>query len=78
MVAIAARTGMRRSEILRSRVDDFDLAGGTALVREKKRARGKLTTCRVVVSPFLAVVLRARFADGHPVGPWTITHSQAH
>ena len=72
MVAIAAHTGMRRSEILRSRVDDFDLAGGTALVREKKRAKGKLTTRRVPVSPFLAGVLREWFATGHPGGPWTV------
>ena len=73
MVAIAAHIGMRRSEILRSRVDDFDLVGATALVREKKRAKGKLTTRSVPTSPLLAGVLRGWFEDGHSGGPWTIT-----
>ena len=72
MVAIAAHTGMRRSEILRARVVDFDLAGGAATVREKKRAKGKLTTRRVPLSPYLVKVLGAWLADGHPGGPFAI------
>jgi integrase len=33
---IAAYTGARRSEILRSRVDDIDFDAGTITIREKK------------------------------------------
>jgi hypothetical protein len=39
--------------LLRIPIDDIDLEGGTALIREKKRVRGKLSTRRVPVSPFL-------------------------
>ena len=70
MVAVAAHTGARRSEILRSRVGDWDLAGGTGLVREKKRAKGKITTRRVPVSPYLGRTLKTWFEGEHPGGPW--------
>ncbi len=75
MVAIAAHTGARRSEILRSRIDDFDLRAGTAVVREKKRAKGKLTMRRVPVSPFLGRTLDRWFTTDHPGSPWTIAQA---
>ena len=59
MVAFAAHTGARRSEILRSRTSDIDLVQGVAMIREKKRVRGKTSTRRVPISPFLSEVLSA-------------------
>jgi integrase len=68
LVCFAAHTGARRSEVLRARVADVDLAGSTVLVREKKRARGQRTTRRVPLTPFLKGVLRDWLAV-HPGGP---------
>jgi integrase len=48
MFCMAAFTGARRSEILRSQVDDFDFEAGTVVVREKKRDRSKELTYRTV------------------------------
>ncbi len=58
MLAFAGHTGARRSELLRLRVDDVDLEAGTAVVRERKKSRGRRTTRRVPVSGFLAAALR--------------------
>lgn len=67
MVAFAAHTGARRSELLRILIDDVDLEGGTALIREKKRVKGKRSTRRVPVSPFLKGVLKD-WLKVHPGG----------
>ena len=37
MLAVAAYTGARRSELLRMRVADVDVEAGVVVVREKKR-----------------------------------------
>src|ERR1700756_4027568 len=58
MIAFAAHTGARRSEMLRALVTDVDFTGNSVLVREKKRARGKQTTRRVPLTPSLAGVLK--------------------
>jgi integrase len=58
MVAFAAYTGARRSEMLRALATDVDLAGGTVTVREKKRVRGKRSTRTAPLTPKLAEVLR--------------------
>jgi integrase len=68
MACLAAHTGARRSELLRARVQDLDLDGGTVLLHEKKRARGRRTTRRVPLSPLLAAVLKGWLAR-HPGGP---------
>jgi len=70
MVVLAAHTGARRSEMMRSEVDDIDLDGQTAVIREKKRVRGKTSTRRVPLSPFLVAVIR-EWLDGHPGGKYT-------
>ena len=57
MMLMAAHTGARRSEMIRARVEDFDLDAGVITIREKKRARGTRTTRRVPISPLLASVL---------------------
>ena len=69
MVCFAAHTGARRSELLRVQVADIDFAGKAVLIHEKKRARGKRTTRRVPLSPFLADILREWLAC-HPGGPY--------
>jgi integrase len=67
MFVFAAHTGARRSEMMRSQLDDIDFEGGTVLIREKKRVKGKLSTRRVPLSPFLCEVLRDWIAR-HPGG----------
>ncbi len=67
MVAFAAHTGARRSELLRVLIDDVDLEGGTALIREKKRVKGRRSTRRVPLSPLLQSILRTWLAK-HPGG----------
>jgi integrase len=73
MICFAAHTGARRSELLRVRIADVDLVGGTALIREKKRARGKRTSRRVPLSSSLQDVLRA-WLSAHPGGPFLFSH----
>jgi integrase len=67
MVAFAAHTGARRSELMRMRIDDVDLDAGSAVVRERKRARGQRSTRRVPVSGFLRGVVRD-WLTVHPGG----------
>ena len=54
---MAAHTGARKSEIIRSRLEDIDLANAVMTIREKKRAQGVRTTRRVPISTELATVL---------------------
>lgn len=59
MVLMAAHTGARRSEIVRSLGQDFDLEGGFVSLREKKRVRGRTTTRTVPLSSQMKTVLSA-------------------
>jgi integrase len=68
MFSFAAHTGARRSEIMRAQLLDLDFPGQTVLIREKKRAKGKRTTRRVPLTPFLAKVLK-EWVKVHPGGP---------
>jgi len=67
MVCLAAHTGVRRSELLRLRVDDVDFPSGTVLVHERKRDRWRRTSRRVPLSAFVQTVLRDWLAV-HPGG----------
>lgn len=67
MACFAAHTGARRSEILRTQVTDLDFAGKVVTIHERKRVRGKLTTRRVPMSPFLIEVLQD-WLSVHPGG----------
>jgi integrase len=58
MVAFAAYTGARRSEMLRALASDVDLAGGTVTIREQKRVRGRRSTRTAPITPKLAEALR--------------------
>ena len=69
----ACHTGARRSEILRLAVSDLDFEANVATIREKKKARGKLTTRRVALSPALRDVLKAWLAV-HPGGDILFRH----
>jgi integrase len=73
MFLFAAHTGARRSEMIRSCVHDIDFECKTALIREKKRVRGKTSTRRVPLSPELLEALRAWIA-AHPGGIPTFCH----
>jgi integrase len=66
MFSMAAFTGARRSEMLRSQVDDFDFDAGTVVIREKKRDRSKELTFRTVP---LTPALRATMQDWFRVHP---------
>ncbi len=68
MACTAAHTGARRSELIRMQIADVDFAGKTIIIREKKRVRGKTTTRRVPLSPFLSGVLK-NWIKAHPGGP---------
>jgi integrase len=70
---LAAYTGARRSEMLRSRVDDLDFESGTITIREKKRDRSREMTFRTVpLAPSLIELLRGWLDGGHTGGPYTI------
>lgn len=72
MFVFAAHTGARRSEMMRSRVEDFDFESRTVLIREKKRDKTKrLTFRRVPMSPHLADVFTEWFSH-HPGGACTL------
>ena len=75
MFVFAGHTGARRSEILRSELDDIDFAAGTVTIREKKRVRGRLTTRSVPLSPMLRRVLR-EWIPRHPGGNNTFSLGQ--
>ena len=62
MVAFAAYTGARRSEMLRAQATDVDLAAGIVTIREKKRLRGKSSTRTAPITPKLDEILRAWIA----------------
>ncbi len=68
MFVVAAHTGARRSELLRSRRVDFD--DETVVIRERKKSKSKHTTRRVPLSPVLRDAIKEWFAK-HPGGPYS-------
>jgi integrase len=72
MFVFAAHTGARRSEILRSQLDDIDFNAGNITIREKKRVRGRITTRSVPLSPMLRKVLH-EWLQRHPGGSVTFS-----
>lgn len=68
LVVAAAHTGARRSELLRSRIEDFNFEAKTVLLREKKKSKERETFRVVDMTPFLSGVVKAYFASGHPGG----------
>lgn len=75
LMLFAAHTGARRSEMLRSRIDDFDFDLGIVHIREKKRSRTQSTTFRrVPMSQQLIEGMTAWFSV-HPGGQFTISNT---
>ena len=74
MVCFAGHTGARRSEIVRAKLADLDLDDDIVTIHEKKRVRGKITTRRVPISPFLKKVLR-EWLKVHPGGQFLFSQS---
>lgn len=67
LFCFAAHTGARRAEMLRAQISDVDFDAKTILIHERKKVKGKATTRRVPMTPFLAGVLRNWIAN-HPGG----------
>jgi len=65
MFVLAAHTGARRSELLRSQISDFD--GETVVIHERKRVRGKHSTRRVPLSSTCQEVM-LEWLRNHPGG----------
>ncbi len=68
LACMAGHTGARRSELIRMLASDVDFAGGSVIVREKKRVKGKRSTRRAPLTPRLREALQAWLAI-HPGGP---------
>ncbi|MCA9159220.1 MAG: site-specific integrase [Planctomycetales bacterium] len=84
MIATAAYTGARRSELVRCLLSDIDFDAGRILLREKKRVRGQRSMRSVPIAPALEKIL-TKWLDVHPGGIHTfalsgegLTLSQAH
>ena len=85
MIAMAAHTGARRSELMRAKSEDLDFNANVLTIREKKRARGKLTTRRVPLSqtiisifkPYLAGRQRCPYLFGDTGQPLTRRAAQS-
>ncbi|MBY0589153.1 site-specific integrase [bacterium] len=67
MLAMAAHTGARRSELLRCRVEDIDFEAKTITFRERKRDKDRHSLRTVPMSAFLAKTLKT-WLTGHPGG----------
>lgn len=72
MFAFTAYTGARRSEIIRSRIDDIQFDTNQILIRERKRRKDKKETTRLVpLHPKLRSIM-TDWLEYHPGGPYTI------
>ncbi|NQU21260.1 MAG: site-specific integrase [Candidatus Nealsonbacteria bacterium] len=72
MFAIAAFTGARRSEIIRSKRADFNFERGLVMIREKKRDQSKSESFRHVKVHRLLQPIMEDWFERHPGGPYTI------
>jgi integrase len=68
LVTAAGHTGARVSELIRSRVEDWDLDGGSVVLREKKKSQKAETFRRVDLSARLTRVMHAWLSGPHPGG----------
>ncbi|QDS98151.1 site-specific integrase [Adhaeretor mobilis] len=71
MMVFVAHTSARRSEMVRSQMDDIDFNSRTIAIREKKKSRTKaMTYRRVDMSPLLFQVMQ-EWIENHPGGQHT-------
>src|SRR5215831_3153481 len=73
MFAFCAYLGCRRSEMLRSRLEDLDFEGGEILLREKKKDMSKEETFRHVPMPLQLRAILEEWLKVHPGGPLTFS-----
>ena len=72
MIVLAGFTGMRRSEMCRSLIDDFNFQANLVVVRERKRRKDRASTTRdIPMHTKLKDVMEAWFGK-HPGGQFTI------
>lgn len=72
MFVFVAHTGARRSEMMRSQVDDLDFDSGYVLLREKKKDRSvEITTRRVKMSVLFRNTMKQWITNEHPGGEYT-------
>lgn len=77
MFVFVAHTGARRSEMMRSRVEDFNFEAREVTIREKKRDRTvKETRRRVPMTATMERVMRGWLGSGHPGGPYAFCHRE--
>ena len=71
MMVFVAHTSARRSELVRSLIEDIDFRSRTVMLREKKKSRTKaMTYRRVDMSPLLYQVMQ-EWLKNHPGGQHT-------
>lgn len=71
--AIAAYTGARRSEIMRSEIDDFNFENGSVTLRQKKKDRSLSMSYReVALHPVLTEIMKEYLDQHHVGGKYTI------
>jgi len=71
MMVFVAHTAARRSEMVRSLIEDIDFRSRTVMLREKKKSRTKaMTYRRVDMSPLLYKVMQ-EWIQNHPGGQHT-------
>jgi len=73
MFAFAAYTGARRSEIIRSQVDDFDFEQRLVRIREKKRKKDMASSTRFVPLNQHLVSIMQEWFEEHPGGKYTVS-----
>lgn len=74
MFVLAAHTGARRSELLRSQRTDFDFHNDIVTIRERKRVRNRETTRRVPLSPLAKTTMQVWLEGQHPGGSYAFCH----
>ncbi len=72
MFVFAAHTGARRSELLRSQIEDFDFQTRMVRLREKKRSRKNAVTYRHVPMTKLLAAVMSDWFEIHPGGSYTL------
>jgi len=72
MFVFTAYTGARRSEIIRSQIEDFDFSTEQVAIREKKRKKDKAESVRYVPMHSKLLEVMQQWFDDHPGGNFTI------
>lgn len=75
MFAMAAYTGARRAELMRSLRADFNFDQNFVTIRERKRVKGRRSTRRVPLTPLLREIMLDWFDNHHPGGPATFVYT---